>query len=296
LGSAATDDYYAGMNRALEYVDRHLAEDLSLRALSRVSGYSEFHFHRLFHAVTGRTVHEYVLRCRVFAAAGLLLHGRASVTRVALDCGFSSPSAFTRCFKQLMGCSPTAYRTRREPGRPPGPVAARRGAYAPNPALDALFSVVTLPDIRVAGVYAKGLSPAFASEEIEGAFRKLFSWVEETRPAEAGPFPVMGVTLDTPEIVSLRECRYFACVPACDAMKPKGEICVRSFGTGGRCIRFSLVRTRPDFAGVFFETTDYLYGHYLPQAGRRPDNRPFLEIYTQSGRDTVVTFHVPVDG
>ena len=82
--------HYAGMNKVLAYIDNNLKDDLSLNTLARVSGYSEYHFHRIFHALTGKTLHEYVCERRIIAAAARLLYERNSVPRIAFDCGFSS--------------------------------------------------------------------------------------------------------------------------------------------------------------------------------------------------------------
>ena len=109
------ESIYSGLNKVLEYIDNHLAEDLSLPALSRVSGYSPYHFHRLFHAVTGRTLHEYVLLRKINAAAGRLLYDGGSITKIAFDCGFSSSGSFTRCFRNHMHCSPSHYRRSKKP-------------------------------------------------------------------------------------------------------------------------------------------------------------------------------------
>ncbi len=110
--------HYVGMNKVLAYIDNNLKDDLSLNTLARVSGYSEYHFHRIFHALTGKTLHEYVCDRRIVAAAARLLYEPGSVTRIAYDCGFSSSSSFGRCFKKQLGCSPSQYRQHKERKRP----------------------------------------------------------------------------------------------------------------------------------------------------------------------------------
>jgi DNA gyrase inhibitor GyrI len=104
----------------------------------------------------------------------------------------------------------------------------------------------------------------------------------------------MGITLDTPEVVSFAECRYFACVPADERFKPEADISVRTIMSKGKYITFSLDRTQPDFAKIFFGITDYLYGCYMPHMGWYPDNRPFVEIYAQVGSTMQINFFVPV--
>lgn len=287
------ETYYAGINKVFVYIDDHLAEDLSLPALSQVSGYSPYHFHRIFHAVTGRTPHEYVLDRKVHNAASRLLYERSSITQIALDSGFSSSGSFTRCFQKAMRCSPSYYRKNRSRKRPIRPADIRAKAYRRKPAFESLFSIVALTDIDAAGIVTEGLSPDFQSKAIEASFEKLFRWIVQSG-LDAAREDVMGVTLDTPEVVPLSECRYFACVAVHGNIEPEGEIFVRTLRLKGDFIRFSLIRSRPDFAEIFFQITDYLYGCYMPRAGCYPDNRSFIEIYRQSGADVEVCFHVPV--
>ncbi|MDD2441249.1 MAG: AraC family transcriptional regulator [Eubacteriales bacterium] len=285
--------HYAGMNKVLAYIDNNLKDDLSLNTLARVSGYSEYHFHRIFHALKGRTLHEYVCERRIIAAAARLLYERNSVTRIAFDCGFLSSSSFGRCFKQQLGCSPSAYRRNKGRKRPLNPTDSAVLRMIRNQEMESLFCLTTLPDLHAAGIATQGLSKTFSSSAIEQAFKRLFAWLARNHLVTAN-MRVMGITLDTPEVVSLAECRYFACVPVDEHVRPEGEISVRTFPSKGRYIAFSLDRAQPDFADVFFSVTDYLYGSYMPNRGWFPDNRPFVEVYSQAGPTVQIRFHVPV--
>ncbi len=287
------ESFYSGLSKALAYIDNHLTEDLSLFALSQASGYSAYHFHRIFHAIIGRTPHEYVLWRKVNAAAGRLLYDRCSITQIAFDSGFSSSGSFTRCFQNYMHCSPSSYRKNKSRKRPLEPSDIGSQTYVQNEETDSLFSIVNLDDIRAAGVVTQGLSGSFESKAVEAAFAKLFAWISKSG-TDVSHSRVMGITLDTPEVVSLAECRYFACVSMDGAAEPEGEVSVRTLPLRGEYILFSFLRTRPDFTETFFQTTDYLYGCYMPRIGCYPDNRPFVEAYSQSGPDTIMGFHVPV--
>jgi AraC family transcriptional regulator len=288
----ADKSYYFGVNKVYEYIDANLAEDLSLGALARASGYSDFHFHRIFHAMTGKTPREYVLERRINTAASRLLYDKSPITRIAFDCGFSSSSSFVRSFSQYFGCAPSRYRSDKERKRPLDLKHAPK-IYEPRPEWDALFTAAALPDLLVAGITVKGLSENYESAEIEDAFKRLFAWVVGNGLVWEG-LKVTGITLDTPEVVALSECRYFACVTADARFRPDGEISVRTFPTKGKYIGFTLTRSRPDFADAFFARTDYLYGYYMPSIGCFPDNRPFVETYAQRGTDMEITFQVPV--
>jgi AraC family transcriptional regulator len=104
-------EYEKRVNRVIDHVRQHLGEELTLAALARVAAFSPFHFHRLFHAITGETLFGFIHRQRVEKAAGALLSARdRSVLEIALDHGFSSAATFARAFRSRFGMSATQWR------------------------------------------------------------------------------------------------------------------------------------------------------------------------------------------
>ena len=71
---------------------------------------SPFHFHRIFQALSGETPGDFVKRLRLEKALGMMAHARTeSLTSIALACGFTSSSDFSRCFKQRFGVPPSVF-------------------------------------------------------------------------------------------------------------------------------------------------------------------------------------------
>src|SRR5580693_989914 len=104
-------NYAARFARVLEHIDRRLGETLSVRALSRVAHFSEFHFHRQFSFYVGLTPARYIQLARLRRAGHrLAFNPLESVTRIALDCGFAHAESFSRAFKETFGQSPSAFR------------------------------------------------------------------------------------------------------------------------------------------------------------------------------------------
>jgi AraC family transcriptional regulator len=94
----------------LVHIQANLDRDLSLAALSRVAGLSQFRLHRLFKATIGETLKAYTLRLRLERAAfRLLVHGSTGL-RIAMECGFQNQETFIRAFRRRFGCSPREYR------------------------------------------------------------------------------------------------------------------------------------------------------------------------------------------
>lgn len=98
------------LEKAIEYIEGHLNENIGLRDVARETGYSYYHMTRLFSSILGETVGHYINRRRLYNASEKLLYSKHRVIDIALDSGFKSPEAFSRAFKAVFGSSPVAYR------------------------------------------------------------------------------------------------------------------------------------------------------------------------------------------
>lgn len=99
-----------GVHRAIEYLRACLAEPLTVQTLAQVAGMSTAGFVRVFRLRTGFTPYQYLLRERVARAQELLVATRATVSEIALQTGFSTPSHFANAFQRRVGMTPTSYR------------------------------------------------------------------------------------------------------------------------------------------------------------------------------------------
>ncbi len=107
---AVATDYIERVNRAIDHIMRDLAQPLRLEEVSAAACFSPFHFHRVFKALLGETLNQFVKRQRLERALYLMSHApKRSLTDVALDCGFSSSSDFSRSFKQHYGLPPSVF-------------------------------------------------------------------------------------------------------------------------------------------------------------------------------------------
>jgi len=97
------------LDRAIDFVHGHLSDDISLESLAGAAGLSPFHFARLFKRSTGLSPHQYVLRCRVERARGLLMRSKSSIAEVAVEVGFCDQSHLAAHFKRVYGVSPKAF-------------------------------------------------------------------------------------------------------------------------------------------------------------------------------------------
>ncbi|MBK6965246.1 MAG: DNA-binding response regulator [Bacteroidales bacterium] len=91
-------------------VEKHLTEsEYSVEQLSAEIGLSRVHVYRKIKHLTGLSVSEFVRNIKLKKAAVLMLDSGKSVSEIAYDIGFSSPSYFSKCFKDLFKMSPSEY-------------------------------------------------------------------------------------------------------------------------------------------------------------------------------------------
>lgn len=101
-------------NRAYEYMDKRLAENLKREEVARHVGLSSSHFAHLLSTFSGKSFRKILTELRVEKAARLLNQSNCSLTEIAFDCGFSDQSHFSRVFSKATRQSPGDYRKRRD--------------------------------------------------------------------------------------------------------------------------------------------------------------------------------------
>ncbi|MFF9884463.1 MULTISPECIES: AraC family transcriptional regulator [Streptomyces] len=94
------------LNQALEHIERHLDREIGAEELARVAGTSEYHLRRIFSALAGVPLSEYIRRRRLTLAAAEVLAGRETLLTIAVRYGYGSGEAFARAFRAMHGIGP----------------------------------------------------------------------------------------------------------------------------------------------------------------------------------------------
>lgn len=132
------------ISASLDYIEEHIKEELTAEQIAGFAGYSVYHFCRIFCAIRGLPVMDYV-RLRRLSLAGLDLKKGRKVIDVALDWGFETAGGFSKAFRRAFGCSPSAYASGIErPDCLPSAIQNLGGK-----AMQPIFK--TLPPFKVAG-------------------------------------------------------------------------------------------------------------------------------------------------
>ena len=286
-------EYEKRVNRVIDYVRAHLAEELSLAQLARLAAFSPFHFHRVFRAITGETLFAFIQRVRIErAAVALRDHPDESVLAVALDHGFTSAAAFARAFRAHFGMSATEWRAggaerwRDEQARAAGPrskhgqsnrkrgkAATRRVAHTPRKRREEVSMNVRVTEWPVQHVaYMRYVGP-YGAHGIPELWMKFKKWIE-THDLGSDSTITLGVAHDDPNITAAEQCRYDACVVVPQGFTPDRWVNVMDV-PGGKCAVSEFVGTAHEIR----EAWEELYRSWLPGSGFQPDDRPCFEVY-----------------
>lgn len=103
-------DYLACVRRGIDHIERHLDSEIALADVGRAAGLSQWHFQRIFKALTNETLKTYIRSRRLACALVALRDPKARIIEIALAAGFESQESFTRAFRRVYRMTPGQYR------------------------------------------------------------------------------------------------------------------------------------------------------------------------------------------
>jgi AraC family transcriptional regulator len=272
----ANGDYAQRIDRVIDHLRANLDRPVKLAELAEVACFSEFHFHRIFTAVSGETLNHFTNRLRLEKAARLLRYTDKSVTDVALDCGFSSSATFSRAFRTGYETSPSEFR------KSGGKIKKSkiRKALAPEDEYGLPMSAeekraafpVRLVDIPAREVAYMRVKNAFDIDRTLAAFAKVIDWAKSEDIFSEGT--LFGMTVDDPHVTPKHLYRYEICFApasrfACGPGMSKMEMPAR---------RYAVVTVAGDL-DVVATAWDYLYRDWLVHSEFEPEHAPALEVF-----------------
>ncbi|WP_208354073.1 AraC family transcriptional regulator [Pseudaestuariivita rosea] len=264
-----TSAYEKRLIRVLEYMHNNPTGDLSLDALADVAAMSRFHWHRVFHAMTGETCAQAVRRMRLHRAACWLVQTHWPIPEVAKRCGFENLQSFTRIFGQSYGMTPGAFRNRGDLTSPL--LKPERGDYPMYSVEISNFSDRRLAALPHQGPYVE-IGKTF--ETLSGILTSRGLW-----PKVKG---MQGIYYDDPSAVAPEQLKSHAGV-LIDEDETMPDIFEDVRLEGGR---MAVLHFKGPYAGLK-AAYDYVYGIWLPESGEEPRHSPPTEIYLNGPQDTV---------
>jgi AraC family transcriptional regulator len=166
------------ITKVIDYIFKNINSDVSLVRLSTVANYSQFHFQKIFKQLIGKTPKHFIIELKLEIAFHLIIaHPHKSIFEIALDCGFSSSSVFSRSFKKFYNTSPEYFRK-----LPPKQKHNQSNLFHPNPLtrkgrnLQINSPVTVKTSDSTKGIYL--LAPLQNYTKIQQAFKKLIQFAK----------------------------------------------------------------------------------------------------------------------
>jgi len=103
-------NYLQQVQRGIDFIETHLDDDISLSQVADAASISQWHFQRIFKALTNETLKTYIRSRRMGNALDKLLTTELRIIDVAVSAGFESQESFTRAFKKAFAMTPGQYR------------------------------------------------------------------------------------------------------------------------------------------------------------------------------------------
>ncbi|MEM9483311.1 MAG: AraC family transcriptional regulator [Cyanobacteria bacterium P01_F01_bin.116] len=97
------------MTQAIDYIQAHLTEDISLTKIANYLGISRCHLCRMFKQSINLSPYQYVLQQRVERAKLMLQERKLDIGEIAIVCGFAHQSHFSHHFKRITGVTPKVF-------------------------------------------------------------------------------------------------------------------------------------------------------------------------------------------
>lgn len=286
------EDYHARIEKTVDLIRRDPSRAFTVGALADEAAFSEFHFHRVFKAMTGETVAGCISRLRSEAAASKLVYSPTrSITDIAHEGGFSSSANFAKAFRIAYGCSPTQYRQNHT-----GAFRMRRIGKASTE--NALYTELMIDDVETSFQPKRTLASlrligAFTHARITRLYEELGGWFE-THLKRPPPDESINITWSDTALADEERWRLDACYAVPENAKSTGKVIIRTFDeTLTARLPLTMSMSETDRIGASW---DWFLSVWLPAANATLADQPAFETYRPAARKGVfdVALHLPL--
>jgi len=290
--------YLNRIDCVLDYIEKHIEKPFTLAELAEVSGFSPYHFSRIFSGVMGETLFCYITRLKLEKAKGWLWTApQKSITDIALDFGFNDSSEFARAFKRTYGISASRYRkqskqSKEQSGKPPynDEKDLKRSGK-----MDLVYNVeiaqveeMPVMYLRHVGTYA-GLAKKF-----HPMMGKLFTYAQKNNLLSENT-KLIAVYHDNPNITADEKRRTSVCLTIPSGIKVDAAFGQMTLEAGKYAIgHFSL-----DNGEQHSAAWQVMFGEWLPKSGYQPEDGPVFEAYlndpnTHPQKKHLIDIYLPI--
>jgi AraC family transcriptional regulator len=296
------NEYFLRLNRVIDYIQNHYIEDLNLATLASIACFSKFHFHRLFHAIVGETLNDFIGRIRLEKSVHKLNTDlNKSITDIAMQSGFSSSQQFSKAFKAAFGITPSHFRkdfnwkdwqnTMRSAGNKELQEFETTTDFLHsryfiqqnlslkniiNPEKELQVNIVEMQPFRVA--YVRKIGP-YSNETLLPSYEKLFQWANPKGLIEAGMM-ILGAMRSKPFTTPEDKMIFDACITLPESIKRDKSVNIQTLPGG----KYAIYRCEIEYntsarAWMNFILNWLIHSEYLP------DERPLYQFHYNNAHE-----------
>lgn len=275
--SKTNEIYHRRINNVINYINDNLDKSLSLNELADISHFSSYYFHRIFVAVVGESMNSYTNRTRIEKSARLLKFSNQPISDIAYECGYSSPSTFSRAFRQHFEIAPSTFR---KAGDNKNSKICKElhpiGKYLCDMSLEEKKSKfpITLKKLPSRKVAYIRVTDSFKNGVVIQAFDKLIKWAKDKNLFSKGQF--FGMSIDDPIVTPQDKYRYEACVTVPSDYKINKQEGIQLLQLP-QCM-YATTKVYGDIKQVA-TAISYMYNDWLINSNYEPEHQYGLEYF-----------------
>lgn len=259
------------VNGVLSYIYLHIDTDLNAEELAQMQHISIHHLHRIFKEETGKNLFETIKSIRLQKAASLLLTNKyATISEIALMCGYSSQTSFIKAFKERFHTTPKVWKNGASLSFSEKIL---EGSSSENSDRD--FSGCIPKIVKSRPVYAAYIRHRGYDISIKNSWNRLRAWsIENSIPEDSR---TIGFHHDNPTITPLDECAYIAAIEVKKGMQLHGSVAYFEI-PASLCAVFHIQGKYGDVLHFM----RYVYQIWLPESGFEAKTLPPYAIYQKN--------------
>ena len=258
------EQYQHQLDVVTDYIYAHLDEDLSLETLARVSGFSRYHWHRIYRAVRGETAAQTVRRLRLERAAAMLTETSWPVERIAWKAGFTGTEVFSRAFLRAYRTTPSRFRIGGRPASIDSPVTSCGSGSTSSVSQDPGWAV----RVETRRGYRLAVS------EHRGSYMDIGRAFSRVRDRVGSGSLMVAIYEDDPDAVPPADLRSAAGTVVDPGTNIPHDLAERMVPDG----RYAILHYIGPYSSMHAAYL-WLYGQWLPSSGEEPRDHPIIEEY-----------------
>lgn len=272
------NEYHKSINKVLDYINEHLNKKPDLNTLSQIANVSPFHFHRIFKAIIGENLGEYVQRLRLEYVAGQLKTTELSLSTLAEKTGYNTEQALSKAFKKHFGTPPRVYK-----------LASTHKTDYSNHKLSPRICEIEHKNL----IYIRVIAKYGAQEVYNKAWGKLHQFAANNHLLKESN-EWLGISFDDPDTTETNKCRFYACLTIDKPVTPTGKIGCKSIKSG----QYAVFTHKGSYRGLNDFYKNIWFG-WLPTADYRLRKATFFEKYVTDPdkvkeEDIITEIYIPI--